>query len=230
MRIAFRSSLVLFACLMFSLACQPPATAEDQTLETDEQKMLYAIGLAVSQQLAPLGLEAADLEFVQAGIEDAVLGNEAKVDLEEYGPKLQAFAQERADAAAIVEKEAGAQLLLDEAAAEGAIKTDSGLIYSEMTPGTGATPTATDTVKVHYSGTLRDGTVFDSSYDRGEPVEFALNEVVPCWTEGLQLMKAGGKNRLVCPSDLAYGDQGRPGIPGGAILIFEVELLEVAAP
>ncbi len=93
--------------------------------------------------------------------------------------------------------------------------------------GTGESPGATDTVSVHYHGTLRDGTVFDSSVDRGTPASFPLNRVVPCWTEGLQLMKVGGKSRLVCPSGIAYGDQGRPGIPGGAALVFEVELLSI---
>ena len=81
---------------------------------------------------------------------------------------------------------------------------------------------------MHYHGTLRDGTVFDSSVDRGEPATFALNQVIPCWTEGVSLMKVGGKSKLVCPPDIAYGDSGRPGIPGGATLVFEVELIEIA--
>ena len=108
--------------------------------------------------------------------------------------------------------------------------TDSGLVFTEITAGTGASPAATDTVKVHYHGTFRDGRVFDSSVDRGEPAQFALNGVIPCWTEGVQRMKVGGKSRLVCPSDIAYSDQGRPGIPGGAALVFQVELLEIVAP
>jgi FKBP-type peptidyl-prolyl cis-trans isomerase len=224
-----RFSLSLLVCLSLTIACQNPAVAEDVALETEQQKILYAIGLAVSQQLAPLGLEAADLEFVQAGLADAVLKKEAKVDLQEFGPKIQAFAQERVAAAAVVEAEEGARLVEREAAGEGAVKTESGMVYREILAGTGDSPVATDRVKVHYRGTLRDGTVFDSSYERGEPTEFALNQVVACWTEGLQLMKPGGKSRLVCPASLAYGDQGRPGIPGGATLIFEIELLEVSS-
>ena len=122
-----------------------------------------------------------------------------------------------------------ADAFLDKAAAEpGAQKTASGLIYRELTPGTGASPKATDTVKVHYRGTLVDGTEFDSSYKRNEPAQFGLNGVIPCWTEGVQKMKTGGKAMLICPSNLAYGDQGRPSIPGGATLIFEIELLEIA--
>jgi FKBP-type peptidyl-prolyl cis-trans isomerase FkpA len=118
---------------------------------------------------------------------------------------------------------------LDKAAKEpGSIKTSSGLIYTETEAGAGASPTATDTVKVHYRGTLMDGTEFDSSYKRSEPVEFPLNNVIPCWTEGVQRMKPGGKARLVCPANIAYGAEGRPPlIPGGATLIFEIALIDV---
>jgi FKBP-type peptidyl-prolyl cis-trans isomerase FkpA len=118
---------------------------------------------------------------------------------------------------------------IDKAAAEpGAVKTPSGMVYRELTPGTGASPKATDTVKVNYRGTLVDGTEFDSSYKRNEPATFPLNRVIPCWTEGVQRMKIGGKSKLTCPSNLAYGDQGSPPtIPGGATLVFEVELLGI---
>jgi FKBP-type peptidyl-prolyl cis-trans isomerase FkpA len=118
---------------------------------------------------------------------------------------------------------------LDKAAAEpGAIRTASGLVYKELKPGTGASPSAADVVKVHYRGTLLDGTEFDSSYKRNEPAQFPLNQVIPCWTEGVQKMKIGGKSKLVCPSSIAYGDRGRPPvIPGGATLIFEIELLGI---
>jgi FKBP-type peptidyl-prolyl cis-trans isomerase FkpA len=123
----------------------------------------------------------------------------------------------------------GAASYLDKAAAEpGATRTASGLVYREMKAGTGASPKATDMVKVHYRGTLIDGTEFDSSYKRNEPATFPLNQVIPCWTEGVQRMKVGGKSQLVCPSSIAYGDRGSPPvIPGGATLIFEVELLGI---
>jgi FKBP-type peptidyl-prolyl cis-trans isomerase FkpA len=119
---------------------------------------------------------------------------------------------------------------LDKAAAEpGATRTPSGLVYRELTPGTGESPKATDTVTVNYRGTLPDGTEFDSSYKRNQPAQFPLNRVIPCWTEGVQKMKVGGKSRLVCPAAIAYGDKGSPPtIPGGATLIFEVELLNIA--
>ena len=118
---------------------------------------------------------------------------------------------------------------LDKAAAEpGAQKTASGLVYRVVTAGSGASPKATDTVKVHYRGTLTSGKQFDSSYG-GPPAEFPLNRVIPCWTEGVQLMKVGGKSTLVCPSTIAYGESGAPpDIPGGATLIFEIELLGIS--
>ena len=114
-----------------------------------------------------------------------------------------------------------------QAAVEDAVRTESGIVIQAITAGTGPSPAADDTVRVHYHGTLRDGTVFDSSVDRGEPATFPLTGVIPCWTEGLQRIGVGGKSRLVCPPDLAYGPQGRPGIPGNAALVFEVELLEI---
>jgi FKBP-type peptidyl-prolyl cis-trans isomerase FkpA len=111
----------------------------------------------------------------------------------------------------------------------GAVKTESGMIYREIRAGTGASPKATDTVKVNYRGTLINGTEFDSSYSRNQPAQLALNRVIPCWTEGVQKMKVGGEAVLVCPSNLAYGDRGQGPIPAGATLIFQIELLEVSA-
>jgi len=127
------------------------------------------------------------------------------------------------------EESGGSQAYLDKAAEmPGAIRTPSGLVYRELTPGTGASPKATDEVKVHYRGTLVNGTEFDSSYKRNEPATFPLNQVIPCWTEGVQKMKVGGKSQLVCPASIGYGDRGAPpDIPGGATLIFEIELLSI---
>ena len=124
---------------------------------------------------------------------------------------------------------ADSSAFLDKAAKEpGATRTATGLVYRELTPGTGASPTADDVVKVHYRGTLTDGAEFDSSYKRNEPATFPLRRVIPCWTEGVQRMKVGGKSRLTCPSVIAYGEQGSPPvIPGGATLVFEIELLDI---
>jgi FKBP-type peptidyl-prolyl cis-trans isomerase FkpA len=144
------------------------------------------------------------------------------------GPKIDTLAQARAGGVLAREK-ASSQAYLAKAAAEpGAVTTESGIVYLDLTPGTGPAPKATDSVKVHYRGSLVNGIEFDSSYKRNEPAQFPLSGVIKCWTEGVQRMKVGGKAKLVCPSDLAYGDRGRPTIPGGAALIFEIELLEIA--
>ncbi|GMV48613.1 FKBP-type peptidyl-prolyl cis-trans isomerase [Nitrospirales bacterium NOB] len=194
----------------------------------DEQKTLYALGLAISQSLGPFTLNENELEFVKAGLADGVLKHTQKVDLQTFGPKIQELQQRRASALAEVEKKAGASFLAKASAEPGAKKTESGAIITTIKEGKGAAPKATDTVKVHYHGTLIDGTVFDSSVKRGEPATFPLNQVIKCWTEAVQLIKVGGKSRLVCPSAIAYGDRGSPPvIKPGATLIFEVELLDI---
>jgi FKBP-type peptidyl-prolyl cis-trans isomerase FkpA/FKBP-type peptidyl-prolyl cis-trans isomerase FklB len=197
-------------------------------LKTEEQKTLYAIGLAMANGLSSFALSPAELEIVKAGVTDGVLKRQSQVDLQAYGPKIQELQRARAAVVAAAEQKAG-QAVLDKAAAEkGATKTQSGLVMVPIRPGTGPAPKATDKVKVHYHGTLADGTVFDSSVQRGEPATFPLNGVIPCWTEGLQLMKVGGKSRLVCPAAIAYGDRGAPPrIKPGSTLTFEVELLEI---
>ena len=213
------------------LATVPAGRAVAQELKTDDQKTLYALGLVISQNLAAFNLSAAELETLKAGLTDGVLHKERKVELQQYGPKIQELQKTRMSAAAAVEKKSS-QAFIEKAATEkGAQKTASGLVISTIKPGTGASPKPTDQVKVHYHGTLTDGTVFDSSVQRGEPVTFPLNGVIPCWVEGLQLMKVGGKSRLVCPSQLAYGDRGAPPkIKPGATLVFEVELLDIVKP
>src|ERR1700685_1428515 len=195
---------------------------------TDDEKTIYALGLSIYRSLGQFDLSPSELRIVQKAITDAASGKPA-IDLNTWGPKIQPFAQART-ARGLEKEKTASQAYLDTAAAKpGAVKTDSGLVYRELRPGTGATPAAPDTVKVNYRGTLVNGTEFDSSYSRNEPAQFALNRVIPCWTEGLQKMKVGGEAELVCPSNLAYGDGGRPSIPGGAALIFEVELLEIVS-
>jgi len=222
-------TVVALAAVLAGGAIAPAARAQSATEpKTDEQKTLYALGLAVAGSLAAFALSPADLELVKTGITDGVLNRKRQVDLGAYGGKIQELQRARASVVAAAEQKAG-QAVLDRAAAEkGATKTASGLVIVPLKFGTGASPKATDKVKVHYHGTLSDGTVFDSSVQRGEPVTFPLNGVIPCWTEGLQQMRVGGKSRLVCPATLAYGDRGAPPrIKPGATLTFEVELLEI---
>ena len=198
-------------------------------LANDEQKTLYAVGVAISQSMTSLALSEAELEIVKSGISDGALQRPLKVDMQSQGPKIQQFAQSRAAIAADKEKKAGTAFLAKAAAEPGTKKTASGAIVTQMKAGSGASPKASDTVTVHYHGTLQDGTVFDSSVQRGQPSTFPLTGVIKCWTEGVQQIKVGGKARLVCPSDIAYGDRGSPPkIKPGATLIFEVELLEIA--
>jgi len=202
-----------------------PAAAPAQMSEDD--KIIYAVGLSIYRNLGQLDLSPAEVAIVTKAIADAAQ-NKPAVDIDKYGPQIQTLASARASRVTARTKASASEYLTKAAAESGAVKTDSGLVYKEMTPGTGVSPKPTDTVKVNYRGTLTDGTEFDSSYKRNMPAEFPLNQVIKCWTEGVQKMRVGGKSQLVCPSDIAYGDQGRPGIPGGATLVFEVELLDVS--
>ena len=219
---------VLSWSLAFVLVMVSVVSAAPPEPKSEEQKTLYALGLFVSRSLAAFSLSEAELEMVKVGLTDGVRNKAPRVDAQTYGPKIQELQTARQTAAAAVEKKAG-QAFLDKAAAEkGASKTASGAIVTTLKAGTGASPKAADKVKVHYHGTLTDGSVFDSSVQRKEPVTFPLNGVIKCWTEGVQTMKVGGKSRLVCPPDLAYGDRGAPPkIKPGATLVFEVELLEI---
>jgi len=196
---------------------------------TDDEKTIYALGLQMYKSLGPFDLSPAELELVKRALSDAAAGKPA-VDLNTWGPKMAALAGARNSRAAEKQKAAASGYLAKAAAEPGAMKTDSGIVYKQLRAGTGASPKASDTVKVNYRGTLTDGTEFDSSYKSGQPAQFQLTRVIKCWTEGVQKMKVGGKVQLVCPSDLAYGDRGSPPtIPGGATLTFEIELLDIVS-
>jgi FKBP-type peptidyl-prolyl cis-trans isomerase FkpA len=196
--------------------------------KTEDQKTLYALGLMLGRNIAIFNLSKEEIEQVKAGMTDQVLKNKPVVALEAYGPKVDTMARARQAAATEVEK-GRAKTVLETAAKEaGAIKTASGLVFRSTKPGVGATPTASDKVKVHYVGTLPDGTEFDSSIKRNEPAVFPVTGVIGCWTEALQRMKVGEKAKLTCPAEIAYGDQGHPPtIPDGATLLFDVELLDI---
>jgi FKBP-type peptidyl-prolyl cis-trans isomerase FkpA len=201
----------------------PPNTPANMT---DEQKTIYALGLSIARSISQFDLSPAELDLVKQAITDAAAGKPA-VQIETWGPRIQSFAQARAQRVSDREKEASAAYLAKVAGEPDVVKTESGLLYKEVVPGTGPSPKPTDTVKVNYRGTLVNGKEFDSSYARNAPAELALNHVIPCWTEGVQKMKVGGKSTLVCPAQIAYGERGQPGIPGGAALIFDIELLGI---
>ena len=199
-----------------------------QEARTEDQKTLYALGVAAARELKPFNLTPAELELVVKGMSDAVLSKPLAADPEAYRPKVQQLLAARRKATGELQAAAGKAYLAKAAAEKGAVKTPSGLVYLSLKEGTGNSPWATDTVKVNYRGTLIDGTEFDSSYKRQQPAEFVLNKVIKGWTEGLQKMKPGGKARLVCPPSLAYGEKGAGAvIPPNAVLVFEVELLDV---
>jgi FKBP-type peptidyl-prolyl cis-trans isomerase FkpA len=225
MRITTLRALALSSALAWALVAAAPVAAQEMT---EDQKTLYAVGLVIGQNLGTLALTPAELETVKAGITDTVLKNKPKVELQTYGPKIQELQKTRMTAVAATEKKAG-EAFRDKAAGEkNSTKTPSGIVVTTLKPGTGPSPTAKDKVKVHYHGTLTDGTVFDSSVQRGEPATFPLDGVIKCWTEGVQTMKVGGKSRIIGPADVAYGDRGAPPrIKPGATLVFEVELLEI---
>jgi FKBP-type peptidyl-prolyl cis-trans isomerase FkpA len=222
--------LILTVSLSVSLAAcnQGGGSGARPAITSEDDKTFYALGMMLGRNVGTFALSPRELEIVKAGLSDTVLGKKPVVELEQYGPKIQGLARTRAGSKAQAEKEKAKSFQEAAAKEPNAVKETSGLIYVPIKEGTGDSPKPTDTVKVHYEGKLTDGTVFDSSIARGTPAEFPLNGVVPCWTEGLQKMKIGGKAKLVCPSSIAYGDQGRPPkIPGGATLVFQVELIDI---
>jgi FKBP-type peptidyl-prolyl cis-trans isomerase len=218
-RIALLAALTLIAT---------GARAEDKKPSPpDTQKALYAIGVSLARSLEQFSITPAEVDTVVKGIRDGI-GGKAKQKPEELQAQMQDFMRARVAARDEKEKSKGTAYYDKMAKEKGAEKTGTGLLYIPVKAGTGASPAATDKVKVHYTGTLTDGTVFDSSVQRGQPAEFPLNGVIPCWTEGLQKMKVGGKAKLVCPASIAYGERGAPPrIPGNAVLTFEVELLDI---
>jgi FKBP-type peptidyl-prolyl cis-trans isomerase FkpA len=196
---------------------------------TEEQKTLYGVGQWLARQAAIFHLTPAELGPVEQGLRDGVTGAKSAVDMSVYGPKMQSLANARQAAAAQKAESEGRELLARAAAEKGAVKGYGGLVYKSLREGKGASPKATDVVKVNYRGTLPDGKEFDSSYARNKPAEFPLDGVIKCWTEGVQKMKVGGKALLTCPPEVAYGERGAGGvIPPNATLQFEVELLAVS--
>ncbi len=223
------STVVLLAALAAppGLTSSPAVTggscADAPPLATDREKTLYAVGASAAESFKVFQLTPEELAIVERGLSDAVLGKPLEVNLGEYRSKVNELAAEG------YAKQSRA-LLTKYAARKGAVTTASGLVYLPEKEGSGASPSATDTVKVQYEGRLPDGTVFDSSRRRNEPSTFPLDKVIKCWTEGVQRMKVGGRATLVCPVDLAYGPAGKPPtIPPNSALAFDVELLGIVA-
>jgi FKBP-type peptidyl-prolyl cis-trans isomerase FkpA len=231
-----RTSLFVLAAV--AACCPSPAAqrgsaetnlagAPDLTQASEDEKTLYIVGIAMGRSATTLDVTAAELRFLQAGIDDQIAGRPARVSIEAYAPKVEELAKRRA-AASVAKREAEGKAALAAAAGEpGAIKTESGLVLRTLRAGSGKSPTRTDKVKVYYRGTFPSGVVFDSS-TIGEPIDLLLVGTIPCWREALERMKVGEKAKLVCPPALAYGDTGNPPtMPGHATLIFEIELVGV---
>jgi len=221
------TAIAALVCTLTLTSCSAK-TAKEVAPVTDEQKTAYAIGQLMSQQLATFDLKPEELALVQKGLSDGVNGVKTDIVAEDFIPKVQALQQTRMIAFTEKNAKAGTDYLAKAATEAGVTKTASGILIKHTKQGTGESPKATDEVKVHYEGRLIDGKVFDSSIARGEPAVFPLNGVIPCWTEGVQAMKVGGKAQLVCPADLAYGERGSPPkIMPKSTLVFDVELIEI---
>lgn len=203
---------------------QQPAPATGADPKSDDERTFYALGYSFGRNLAVFSMSPEELAALKRGIEDSSAEKPSLVDVDKFGPRIQELARAR-------QTKSNENFLVKMAKEPGFTKLPSGILYKEVKAGTGPSPKATDTVRVHYRGTLINGDEFDSSFKRNQPAEFPLNGVIKCWTEGLQKMKVGGKAELVCPGDTAYGERPPPGsrIQPNAVLRFEVELLGIPA-
>jgi FKBP-type peptidyl-prolyl cis-trans isomerase len=221
--------LILTASLIANFACvdQGGESSGASGTPTQDDKIFYSIGMMAGVGMTDFKLTEAEFEWVARGVADAALGRETLANPQDHMAEIQTLHTARVARANAGEIAASAEFLEQEAAVEGAVQSESGMILQVLVAGEGEQPGPTDEVKVHYHGTLRDGTVFDSSVDRGTPAQFPLDRVIPCWTEAVTQMKVGGKSRIVCPASIAYGSRGMGSIPGDAALVFEVELIEI---
>lgn len=223
----FAIPIVIFLCIFSGCnAKSKTATGSSSHEETFDKGASYALGMNVGTNMKADNIYPDIEEFIQ-GIKDVLYDSEPRYTLEEaYNLFNEAYTllAEKREAA---NRQAENEFLAENSKKPGVNVTSSGLQYEVITEGSGPKPAAANTVRVHYEGSLTDGTVFDSSYSRGEPLEFPLSGVIPGWTEGLQLMNTGSTYRLFIPSDLGYGPQGTGGIPPYSTLIFEVELIDI---
>jgi FKBP-type peptidyl-prolyl cis-trans isomerase len=209
------------ALLLLALAAAPSATPAQMT---ERQKTLYALGVSAADSFQVFALKPDEVAVVQQGLNDALLKKKLKVDMKVYRPKVN-------DLATAGYAAASRALLTKYAAQKGAVTTASGMVFVPVQAGSGAKPGPDSTVKVNYDGQLPDGSVFDSTRQRGQPSTLPLDKVIKCWKEGLQRMQVGEKALLVCPPELAYGEAGKPPtIPPSSALLFDVELVGIEAP
>ena len=221
----------LAACAWLAVAASvaaasaPPPQAEPA--DDGDGPVLYTLGQLIARTLDGWGLTPDELAVVQLGLEDGVLGHPPKVDLAAQAPRLHAVQAERRAAQAERDREARARSV-EALTGDGTVRLPAGSLMQPLRAGDGPMPTATDHVRVHYEGKLTDGTVFDSSHRRGEPATFPVRGVIACWTEALQAMRVGGRSRVICPPELAYGERGAPPvIQPNATLVFDIELLAI---
>jgi len=228
---ALRLLAIVLVLGVAGCSAQEPAPEALTPAEQEKRDALYALGSWLARNLAGLRFDEADLAPLEEGLADALLGRPLRVDPKDVGNTVQRLLNEKRGQVAAEERAAGASLLAAARAEPGAERSATGLVFRSLIEGTGPTPTLSDSVRMSYTGTRRDGSVFDSSSEHGGPGEFGLNQVIPCWREALRRMKVGGKARATCPAELAYGDRGIGGrILPGAPLQFELELLAILPP
>ena len=233
--IAALAALSLTACEQPQQDTETTAVSAEPTLattglDTDQQKLSYGVGLNIGKSLANQPGPKIDVDILVTGLRDAYTGTEPKVSEEEMQAAIGRIQQqelERLQNLATANLEAGQAFLAENGKQEGVTETETGIQYQVLSSGEGASPTAEDVVRVNYHGTLVDGSVFDSTQERG-PAQFPLNRVIPGWTEVLQLMKVGDKWKVFIPAEMGYGEQSpSPDIPPNSVLVFDIELLEI---
>ena len=213
--------------LMLAAALFASSAPAAEPVDPEQERLLYALGVIVGRRLTDFRLSDEEFAIVERGLRDVATGRELFVNVNSYRSKITEFSAQRRAIDLALRKQASERFLERAARAEGVVRTPQGVIVHELRPGDGATPSLNSVVQVHYHARLYDGTVFESSVERGKPELKNLARVAPCWREGLAHMRVGGKSRIICPAARAYGDKGTQSVPGGAAIVLEVELLKI---
>ncbi len=225
--------LAAIVCMVATTSCngQKKGTDKNTALTTTIDSVSYGIGVSIGENLVRDGLDSVNVDLIAQGMRAVMKKDSVKITSQQAGQIIQAYVGQMAEVKSKAARADGDKFLVENKKKDGVVTLPSGLQYKVIKMGTGPKPLATDTVTTHYHGTLVDGTVFDSSVERGEPVSFPVGGVIQGWVEALQLMPTGSKWKLFIPSDLGYGDQGAGGVIGpGAVLIFDVELIGINMP